>query len=51
MGDCCFLKDDVDLLQTRRWKAAARKVEGWMKEIGVAIARKWDEATYMKRPK
>jgi hypothetical protein len=30
------------LLQTRHWKAAARKAEGWMKEIGEAIARKWD---------
>ena len=29
-----------DLLQTRHWKAAARKAEGWMKEIGEAIARK-----------
>ena len=38
------LKDGVDLLQTRHWKAAARKAEGWMKEIGEAIARKWDEA-------
>ena len=38
------MKDCVDLLQTRHWKVAARKAEGWMKGIGEAIARKWEEA-------
>jgi hypothetical protein len=28
----------VDLLQIRNWKAAARKTEGWRKEIGEAVA-------------
>jgi len=38
------MKDGVDFLQTRYWQAAAKKAEGWVKEIGEAIARKWGEA-------
>ena len=44
-------KDAVDLLQIRNWKLAARKAEVWMKEIGEAMDRKWDEASYVKKKK
>jgi len=42
--EVAVLKGGVDWLQIQHWKAAARKAEGCMKEIGEAIARKWDEA-------
>jgi hypothetical protein len=35
--------DAVGLIQIMNWKAAASKGEGWRKEIGEAIDRKWTE--------
>jgi hypothetical protein len=32
-------RDAVELLQTRKWKAAARDRESWRKEIGEVMAR------------
>ena len=32
------------MLQIRNWKVAARKTEGWRKEIGEAMARQGVEA-------
>ena len=32
--------DAVDILQILNWKAAARKREGWRKEMGEAMARR-----------
>ena len=37
-------RDFVDLLQIRSWKAAARRREGWRKEIGETMARKGAKA-------
>jgi hypothetical protein len=34
------MRDAVDLVHIRNWKAAARRREGWRKVIGEAIARK-----------
>jgi hypothetical protein len=40
--------DAVDLLQMWGWKVAAKKREGWRKEIGEAMARKRAEAAQKK---
>ena len=36
-------RDAIDLFHIRNWKMAARKREGWSKEIGEAMARKQTE--------
>jgi hypothetical protein len=44
----CGMRDAVNLLQTRSWKAAARKRENLRKEIGEAKATKRAEAPQKK---
>jgi hypothetical protein len=37
-------RDAVELVQTRTWKAAARKVEGWRRVIGEAMTQTTDRS-------
>ena len=44
-------RDDVDWLQIRNWKAAARKKDDWRKEMGEAMSRKRAEVPCKKKKK